>query len=163
MRAIIIMFGAAMLAGCLDGRPGSVESDARADVLADSTVAADADTDASDTDTSADVADDTAQGAPCEGPLRVSPRRGPAAGGTLLIAEGQKFYIGALTWMMKIGDAPATEMLYAPEAPPEPCRIVFRTRPHAAGTYDVAVYYGIGEPDPQVSPSYGLAGPFTYE
>ncbi|MCB9734177.1 MAG: IPT/TIG domain-containing protein [Deltaproteobacteria bacterium] len=129
------------------------------DTDTDTATVADTDT---DTDAVADTDTDTVASDPCEGPLRISPREGPAAGGTLVYAEGQEFYIGALTWMMKIGDAPATEMIIDPDPGFAPCRVAFRTEPSAAGTFDVAVYYGWGEPNDTTDPRYGLAGEYTY-
>lgn len=179
MKLTFGLLAALAVGGCLDSRPGTVAdaSDADADALVDTEDGADG-VDAFVTDTAVpdtavvdtavvDVAPDTlvadtAAPDPCTGPLRISPTHGSTIGGDLVVAEGVEFYIGALTWMMKIGSAPATEMLYGEGVPMGPCRIAFRTPPNPPGTYAVYVYYGWGEPDP-AGREPGDAGTFTYE
>jgi|GEM_PF-3388193 len=191
MRPILAVLFLLPLSACLDSRSGTVAdtgSTADVDALEDAsdTLVSDtaapldtvADTTAGDTsvvDTSpaddvpiVDVAVDTVPVVdtttpdPCAGPLRITPRYGPSIGGTRVVAEGMQFYIGALTWMMKVGDAPATEMLYSEEIPFAPCQIAFDTPPNPPGTYAVYVYYGWGEPHEPDQLESGAAGTFTY-
>jgi hypothetical protein len=179
MQLAVTLLSALVWTACLDDRQGAVPATTRMDAVdttdnadtADTAITDTAITDTADTADPPDTADtaDTADISapdPCVGPLRISPRRGPAAGGTVVVAEGMEFYIGALTWMMKIGDAKATEMDYNIVGPPPlPCRISFVTEPSQPGTFDVQIYYGWGEPSAYDAdfPRHGIAGQFTYE
>jgi len=95
----------------------------------------------------------------CLLPLRVTPDRGPTTGGTVLQVTGSEFYIGAMAWLVRIGEGP---WLWAMDG--APCSLSTLTPPMPAGTYPVSVLYGWPYPAPAPPPDQEQpAGYFTYE
>ncbi len=95
----------------------------------------------------------------CQGPLRITPDRGPTTGGTLLTVEGSEFWIGALDWWARIDDVwlhPVYGGLLSS------CTLTFYAPPMAEGTYPVHVLYG-WPPFESSLPPDTMAGTFTYE
>jgi len=98
----------------------------------------------------------------CQPPLRLSPDRGPATGGTLVTVVGSEFYIGALEWWAVIGEDTFIHPIGYDGGGYLPCSLTFLTPPMPAGTYPVHVFYG-WPPFDEPRPDETSAGTFTFE